>query len=503
MTMAAPAAGMRRSAGDGLRGWPLSIVVIGASGDLAQRKIYPALFALYCQGLIPEPFHVFGYARTEFELGAFREHVARRLTCRYTPASCCGKHIQDFLSRCHYVRGGYDGPDGFLDLYQEMKIFEREPAANRLYYLALPPAVYLDVMRGLGAAGLVSCGAKAGWSRVVVEKPFGRDRASSDRLVRDVGQVFQEDEVYRIDHYLGKEAVQNLMVLRFGNRLFEPLWNREHVSHVLLTWKEAIGVEGRGGYFDENGIVRDVMQNHLLQILALAAMEPPARADANAVRDEKVRLLRAVAPVTPAEAAFGQYGAGEMNGRRQRGYLEEEKVAPHSRTPTSAAVALRVRNDRWEGVPFFLFAGKALDKNVNELRIRFRETPFGLVERPSGWLGNELIIRIQPDEAIELRMLNKAPGLRMTVQPTTLDLKYRAAFKEVIPDAYERLLLDVIAGDRSLFIRADELAAAWDVFTPLLQAWDEGGGQPEVYSFGTPIPDFARRLANRHGIPLE
>jgi glucose-6-phosphate 1-dehydrogenase len=326
----------------------------------------------------------------------------------------------------------------------------------------------------------------------VVEKPFGRDRRSSDRLVDDMHKVFGEEATYRIDHYLGKEIVQNLMVLRFANLVFEPLWNRKYIESVSITWKEPAGVEGRGGYFDGFGIVRDVMQNHLLQIMALLAMEQPRRFDAQAVRDEKVRLLQAVAPLTLEQIAVGQYGASASG--RQCAYVEEPMVAADSRTPTYATAVLRISNDRWQGVPFVLEAGKALDQRVNEVRVRFRPVAANLFGPSLGTMApNELVIRIQPDEAIDLRIMNKAPGLDMVLQQTRLNLRYQAAFDATIPDAYECLLLDVIQGDRSLFIRADELAAAWDIFTPVLAALEERAVQPERYPFGSAGPAAARR----------
>lgn len=485
-------------------GIPLSIIVIGASGDLAQKKILPALFALHAQGLIPEPYRIFGFARTPMTHAEFRLKTAEHLTCRYVPHSSCHERMDEFLGRCYYQAGRYDSPDGFLDLYSLMTEQERQPFANRLYYMAIPPAVFLDVAHALGNAGLVSCGAEPGWSRLVIEKPFGHDRASSDTLVAEMTRVFQEEQTFRIDHYLGKEVVQNLMVLRFANLIFEPLWNRLFIDHVQINWAEEQGIEGRGGYFDRYGIIRDVMQNHLLQIMALFAMEEPAAMNAHAIRDEKVRLLRSVAPLTRADLVIGQYDAGSWKGLGYKGYRQEAQVPPDSRTPTFALARLQVRNRRWEGVPFLIRAGKAMGIRQNEVRVSFREIPRNMFAGTTGTSAlpapNELVVRIQPDEGVVLKIVNKVPGLGMQLASTELNLNYAATFSGVIPDAYETLLLDVLRGDRSLFIRADELAAAWDIFTPVLHEIEHTPVEPDLYPVGSPGPASAASFAARFGI---
>lgn len=481
------------------QGLPLGIVVLGASGDLAQRKIIPALFALYCQDLLPAEFHVFGMARTPMDQEGFRKLVSGNLTCRYAPGASCGEKTVAFLQRCHYHAGAYDATDSFLDLFQFMRRIEGEGPVNRLYYMAVPPTVFLEVAQALGDSGLVACGSSREWSRIVVEKPFGRDRSSSDALVRQMHRVFTEETTYRIDHYLGKEIVQNLMVLRFANLVFEPIWSRDYIERVSITWKEPIGVERRGGYFDGFGIIRDVMQNHLLQILALLVMDRPQRFDAQAVRDEKVRLLKRVRPLALDRLAVGQYGPS-VSGSHV-GYVAEPTVPPTSLTPTYAAAALEIDSDRWKGVPVLLEAGKAMDEKINEVRIRFRQVPVNIFGSALGTLeANEMVIRIQPDEAIDLRIMNKVPGLSMAMRQTALDLHYQAAFTAQIPDAYERLLLDVIEGDRSLFIRSDELAAAWDIFTPVLHELEERHVEPDVYPFGSAGPRAAGELFRRLGM---
>ncbi len=466
---------------------PLDIVVLGASGDLARNKIYPALFALHSQGFLPEDFHVFGFARSPFSHAEFRERIRPTLTCRYVPGAACADRMQSFLSRCHYRAGPYGEPESFLDLFRLMQGCRQNAApARRMYYLATPPQVFVEAARSLGSAGLVQCGENRDGSRLVVEKPFGHDRASFDRLNLALTEVFDESQIYRIDHYLGKEAVQNLLTLRFANHVFEPLWNRNHIEHVHVDWAEDVGIGGRTGYYDQYGIVRDVVQNHLLQVLALTAMERPAAIGPQAIRAAKLDVLRAIPPPTRRDMRLGQYAAGRVQGRPQRGYREEEGVPAQSRTPTYAAVALRIDNERWRDVPFLITAGKALGRRVSEVRVRFRPVSDNLFRAALDPLPrNELVLRIQPNEAIRLHMINKKPGLRTELVETELDLKYSDRFSAAIPEAYERLLLDVIQGDKSLFIHADELAAAWDIFTPVLHAVEREAAPPEPYPFGT------------------
>ena len=478
----------------------LGIVVVGASGDLAQTKVIPALFSLFCRNYLPADFHVYGLARSAFDPDGFRKKIAENLTCRYVPGESCGDRVEAFLARCFYCQGQYASRDSFLDLFQLMRDVEGAEPVNRIFYMAIPPSVFLDVAKALGDSGLVACGDRTDWSRIVVEKPFGRDRASSDHLVREMQKVFSEDMTYRIDHYLGKEIVQNLMVLRFANLVFEPLWNRDYIESVRIKWAEPIGVGQRGGYFDEFGIIRDVMQNHLLQILALLAMDRPAKFEAGAVRDAKVNLLKSVLPLPLDDVVVGQYSASESG--RQPAYRDEPGLPPQSLAPTYAAAVLKINQPRWAGVPFFIEAGKALDERINEVRIRFRRTP------PEFWGGlgtaleaNELVIRIQPDEAITLKIMNKAPGLGLDLVRTNLNLRYQSAFSALIPDAYECLLLDVMEGDRNLFIRADELAAAWDIFTPVLHQLEASQTAPDLYPYGSAGPEAGRRLARRYGFP--
>jgi len=480
---------------------PLSVVVIGASGDLARKKIFPALFALYCQGLLPDAFHIFGFSRTRYSDAAFREVLAAHLTCRYAPGASCEVLMQAFLERCYYVDGQYGDRDAYLELYSRMREVESSREVNRLYYLSIPPSIFLDVAHALGGAGLVQCGISSPWSRVVIEKPFGSDRASSDELVKGMSHVFREAQTFRIDHYLGKEVIQNLMVLRFANLVFEPLWNKDYIESVQICWKENLSVEGRAGYFNDYGIIRDVMQNHLLEILALTAMEPCSQFDAGHICNEKIRVLRSIRPLTLEQISVGQYTGAKVGDTEISGYLDEKDVPSDSRTPTYAAAALEIDNDRWRGVPFMIVAGKGLDSRKTEIRIRFRpvaESMFAGFMKGAG--PNELVIRVQPDEGIHLRVLAKVPGNPLRLKQTELDLQYHRVFDELIPDAYESLILDALRGDKSLFIRKDELAAAWDIFTPVLHAWDAAGEKPEPYPFGSVATEGARQLAMRYGV---
>lgn len=498
---------------------PVTFVIVGASGDLATRKIYPALFALDARGLLPANCRICGYGRTALTSEALRARLAPRLVCDDLDARTCSLGQSAFLERCHYVSGDYTGP-GFQKLAEELRRIEGAVAAPRIFYLAIPPSVFPDVVTAIGAAGLAACGTCNPWSRVVIEKPFGRDRASSDVLTRDVRRVFDESQTYRIDHYLGKEVIQDLMVLRFANTILEPLWNRQYVRHVHVAWSEDLTLEGRAGYFDSYGILRDVMQNHLTQILALVAMESPWEPGGGFVQDEKVRLLRQVPPLKLENLVVGQYVEGHAMGQSRIGYRAEPGVPPDSRTPTYGAAVLEVKSPRWRGVPFLLSAGKGLGSRHTEIRIHFR-TPENdwyrrLIGQASGEAGgglrtnetwsqklapNEVVIRVQPEEQIFFSIVNKVPGLGLRLGNARLDLRYGETYHQTrIADAYENLLLDVVRGDRSLFIRDDELQAAWDIFTPALQALEAEGVVPQPYAFGSAGPDAVDGLAARFGI---
>jgi glucose-6-phosphate 1-dehydrogenase len=462
----------------------LTVVVLGASGDLSHRKIYPALFALYCQGFLPEELNVIGFARTAFGDEQFRDTIREHLTCRYTPEHECEERMDSFLDRCRYFQGEYDQAEDFRRLQELIRTDKRICSCHILFYFAVPSSVFAQTARAIGEAEF-GCESSGGWIRAVMEKPFGHDRDSFDALSEELEHVFREDQMYRIDHYLGKEVIQNLMVLRFANLIFEPVWNRLYIEKVEVEWCEDAGVDGRGGYFDSYGIIRDVMQNHLLQIVALMAMEQPLDIRRQ-VRDEKMKLLKAIRPVTLKHCVLGQYGPG--NGHE--GYTEDRSVPDDSRTPTYAECLLQINNRRWADVPFVLLAAKGVNRRETSIRVKFRAVPANPFETCDVPLqNNELVLRVQPDEQIYLRIQNKRPGLDWRVVESDLNLNYQAAFDQQIPDAYESLLLDVIRGDRSLFIRRDELEAAWNVFTPLLHEIEAKAIRPEGYLFGSAGPE--------------
>lgn len=454
---------------------PLCVVIMGASGDLSRKKLLPALFALFCNGHLPERFHILGFARSDLDDGAFRHQVAGTLTSRFEPSpDVCDIRVGEFLQRCHYQRGTYTDPDDARALGRRVESLAGQ-RANKLVYMAIPPTVFLETARSLREAGFADENPGA-WSRVVVEKPFGRDLDSSRALTAAMEGLFLERQTYRIDHYLGKEVIQNLLMLRFGNRILSPLWNREHIERVEIVFAERIGVAGRAGYFDQFGIIRDVVQNHLLQILALIAMEQPISASAIEIAEEKAKVLRATTPMTLERTVLGQY----------RGYLDDPGVPADSTTETYVRTEVEVVTPRWAGVPFVLQAGKAVDSQQTEILIHFRATPASPYRDLAA---NVMRIRVQPDEAIELVLNNKVPGMEMRAAPVALNMLYHEAFDEGLPEAYERLLLDVIRGERSLFIQVRELEAAWQVVTPLLD--EIATAVPLVYEPGSAGPSVA------------
>ncbi|KAJ4881354.1 hypothetical protein Rs2_38409 [Raphanus sativus] len=459
----------------------LSITVVGASGDLAKKKIFPALFALFYEGCLPHDFSVFGYARTKLTHEELRVMIGRTLTCRIDQRENCVDKMDQFLKRCFYHSGQYNSEEDFAELNTKLKKKEEGKVSNRLYYLSIPPNIFVDVVR---CASLRASSAN-GWTRVIVEKPFGRDSQSSGELTRCLKQYLTEEQIFRIDHYLGKELVENLSVLRFSNLVFEPLWSRTYIRNVQLIFSEDFGTEGRGGYFDQYGIIRDIMQNHLLQILALFAMETPVSLDAEDIRSEK-------------------YKGHSKGGKAYPGYTDDPTVPKNSLTPTFAAAAMFINNARWDGVPFLMKAGKALHTRGAEIRVQFRHVPGNLYKKNFATdldkATNELVIRVQPDEGIYLRINNKVPGLGMRLDRSDLNLLYRSRYPREIPDAYERLLLDAIEGERRLFIRSDELDAAWDLFTPALKELEQKKIVPELYPYGSRGPVGAHYLASKYNV---
>ena len=474
----------------------LSIVVVGASGDLARRKIFPALFALYCQGLLPEQFHIFGFARSRFSDAEFQMQDCREpdMPVFARSANAISASASFWIAAITFREATMASIPSWTCLWRCSRPNSNQPT-NRLYYLAIPPPSFLDVAHAIGDAGLVSCGGDGPWSRVVLEKPFGRDRESSDQLTRAMAEVFVEEQTYRIDHYLGKEVIQNLLVLRFANLVFEPIWHRDYIQSVQIDWKEDLSLEGRGGYFDQYGIIRDVMQNHLVQILALVAMEPPRRLDATCIAAEKVKTLRSIPPLKLEDLVIGQYGQSQQDaGPSSRPTLTTPRFPTIRAPPPMPPHACRSTTPDGRGVPFLVTAGKGLDARMTEIRIQFRDVPATCSAMPDECPeANELVIRVQPDESIYLSLVNKVPGMDLKLETRNLDLQYKAAFSELIPDAYESLILDVIRGDQSLFIRSDELRAAWDIFTPALHAIEQQQSSPN------PIRLAARARLRRYG----
>lgn len=480
------------------RGEPVAIIVLGASGDLAKKKTFPAIFSLFYHGLLPSNFVLYGFARRDFTNEQFRELILSTLSCRVIDGEKCQSKMHDFLPRCFYHRGDYAQPSTFAALDRALTASFEQPlsTANRLFYLAVPPMVFNASCKSIH----LESRARKGWTRVVVEKPFGHDLSSYRELRTQLSAVLTEAETFRIDHFLAKEIVQNLMTLRFANSIFEPLWNRNNVKSVQITFKEHFGVEGRAGYFDHVGIIRDIMQNHLLQMVALLAMEPPVSLAAEDIRDEKVKLLRAMQPLSAGDFVTGQYAARDG---RTKSYLEDDGVPEGSKTPTFAACVMHIDNARWDGVPFFMRAGKALDERKTEIRIQFKHVPGALFKVTDGVEHNELVIRVQPDEAIYFRIVSKVPGLTSRVEEARLNLFYRHAWEESkdIPDAYERLILDVIQGEKSLFIRDDELDVAWRIFTPALEELEAAdGATPELYEYGGMGPKNCDELAEKYNV---
>ncbi|MEX2045726.1 MAG: glucose-6-phosphate dehydrogenase [Chloroflexota bacterium] len=481
---------------------PACLVIFGASGDLTKRKLMPALYNLALQHLLPTSFAVIGSARSRMTADAFRAelHAAVAEFSRTRPID--EEVWAAFARSIDYVATPDDS--GYDRLREALARFDTAIGAdgNRLFYLATPPAAYEPIVRAIGAHGLRG---ESGWSRVVVEKPYGRDLQSAMRLTSAVQEVFREDEIFRIDHYLGKETVQNILVLRFANSIFEPIWTRQHVDHVQITAAESIGIEERAGYYDSSGAMRDLVQNHLLQLLALVGMEPPAAFDDRSVRDEKVKVLRALRRISPEDVGSltvrGQYGPGFVGGERVPGYHDEAGVAPDSQTETFVALKCAIDNWRWEGTPFYIRTGKRLPKRATEIAIRFRVAPHRIFTREAsaGLEANELVIRIQPDEGISLIFGAKVPIQGLRIRSVNMDFGYGESFMVDAPDSYETLILDALRGDGTLFTRRDEVEQQWAFVDPILAGWQENRQELATYAAGTWGPAQADALIARDG----
>ncbi len=491
---------------------PCVLVVFGATGDLTARKIMPAVYNLRRSGLLPAETSVLGFSRRPLSDDDFRKMMNESVSANSRVKVEQGLW-DDFASGLFYQPGEFGDRTAYRDLAERLEQIDaaRGTRGNRLFYLATPPSAYEQIVGNLGRVGLHKQGEHEGWARIVVEKPFGHDLDSARELNDALVSVFDESQVYRIDHYLGKETVRNLLVFRFANGIFEPLWNRRYVDHVQITVAEDVGVEGRGDFYEEAGASRDIVQNHLLQLLTLVAMEPPIAFEADALRDEKVRVLRAVeTDWTEARARAtvvrGQYTSGWVGDKHVAGYREEEEVKPDSDVETFVAMKLEVQNWRWADVPFYLRTGKRMARRATEIAIQFKLPPLMLFsDSNTPPEPNLLALRIQPDEGIMLRFAAKVPQLGLDVRSVAMDFTYGLSFTRDAPEAYETLLLDAMLGDASLFTRADEVEAAWAIVSPLNELWrkwtDEGGADADMcfYEAGTWGPSNADNLIEHDG----
>ncbi|HEY7915214.1 MAG TPA: glucose-6-phosphate dehydrogenase [Blastocatellia bacterium] len=485
---------------------PCIVVIFGASGDLTKRKLVPALYRLTQEKLLPAEFAIVGFSRTPVSHDQFRANM-REAVETYSATNSVDEEVwQSFAQGIFYTAGDINDSAAYQRMSELLEQIDRErgTAGNRVFYLSVAPDLYGETISQLGEAGLARP-RDGSWARIIIEKPFGSDLESAIKLNQQAASVFDEEQIYRIDHYLGKETVQNLLVFRFANGIFEPVWNRRYIDHVQLTNAESIGVEGRGAYYDSAGVVRDMIQNHVFQVLSLVAMEPPVNLSANSVRDEKIKAMQAVRLIPRKKVeefvVRGQYTRGSVAGKEVPGYLEEKGVAPQSKTETYTAMKLYFDNWRWAEVPFYIRSGKRLPKRVTEIAIQFRQAPLQLFGNVPGQQlePNVLIIRIQPDEGITLRIAAKVPGQAMRIRWVNMDFRYGASFGVSPPEAYERLLLDCILGDSTLYARRDMTERGWEVVMPVLEAWQRSKGDVAKYEAGTWGPEEADRLIEKDG----
>lgn len=478
---------------------PTALVIFGATGDLTRRKLVPALLGLGEEGLAPDFFRGIAFARREKSDEEFRTDLRDALT-KHNQRHLLGR-FDESLHAIRYLRGDFHEPDGYPRLAEELAALDQEHGSkvHRLFYLATPPSAYPSIIENLRAVGLNE--EEEGRSvRIIIEKPFGHDLSTAQALNGVVASAFDERQVFRIDHYLGKETVQNILALRFANSIFEPMWNQKYIDHVQITVAESIGIEGRGDYFEEAGIIRDIIQNHAMQVMTLIAMEPPATLDPDAVRDEKVKVLRSIASMSASEVlsrtARGQYSASAVAGRDLIGYHDENGVAPDSSTETYAAIRFDVDNWRWAGVPFFLRSGKSMPKRMTEVVIHFRQPPHMLFGGKEAFDSppNALVLQIQPDEGISMHFGGKRPGMTFDVAPVRMDFRYSSVFGGTSADAYQRLLYDAMTGDSTLFARRDELEEAWRLVDAIVAGWEANDQRPAAYPAGSWGPSAADRV---------
>ena len=481
---------------------PTTLVIFGATGDLARRKLLPAIYNLAHEGSLPAHFEMIGVARRDLGDHGFRDYAGQAIE-RFSRRAPDPEVLRVLLERVRYVSGSLDDATTYTRVAELADGFEADAglATNRIFYLATAPGLFEPAIAGLGGAGLAR--PERSHARVVIEKPFGHDLASARALNEAVLDVFEERQVFRIDHYLGKETVQNMLVLRFANGIFEPLWNRSYVDHVQITAAEDIGIGSRADYYDNAGALRDIAQNHLLQLLTLLCMEPPVSLAPDEVRNEKVKVLHAIRPPHPEEVAEmavrGQYDHGTVGGEDVPGYLEEEGVRPRSRTEAYVALKLFVENWRWAGVPFYLRAGKRLARQNTEIAVTLKPVPHLAFQGPdaAGAAPNQLVLSVQPNEGVSLSLVAKVPGARIQIRPVNMEFLYGAAFVSQSPEAYERLILDAMRGQATLFTRRDEVEAAWAIMDPILAAWEADELPPPTYPAGSDGPPEATELLER------
>lgn len=490
------------------------IVIFGASGDLANRKLIPAIYEMVRENLLHDKSYVVGFSRSAMSDEEFRADC-RQGIAKFARSKSVEESIWKKLEgRLYYVQADYASAEDHARVAEKLKQLDQkhQTGGSRLYYLATPPGQFEPIIERLGEIRLESAatqpyygGEQESWHRIIIEKPFGRDLASAQALNRLLHRYFKEEEVFRIDHYLGKETVQNLMVMRFANAIFEPIWNYKYIDHVQITVGETLGVGDRGGYYDRSGAMRDMIQNHMFQLMALVAMEPPVALDSISIRDEKVKVYRSVRPIKPGSAddfsVRGQYTAGEYSGQKTEGYRKEKGVAADSKTETFAAAKLFIDNWRWSGTPFYLRTGKFLKEKLSEVAVRFRSPPLTLFQKQceSPVYSNDLVIRVQPEEGISWRLNGKVPGGQMSIKPVALDFLYKTTFNVEPPEAYERLIHDATVGDQTLFIRGDEAEGAWSVIDPIEKGWAESKNPPQEYAPGSWGPKRAMQLIEMDG----